>query len=309
MGVIQLKKGGGRLLKSGGAWIFDNECEVPAEAIPDGSIVDVADFDGYPLGRGFWNSASKIRVRMLTRSRNQEINEDFLRMRVRNAWEYRKKTVDTEACRVIFGEADFLPGLTVDKYGDVLVVESLSLGMDRLKDRVLDILKEILLEDGIGIRGMYERSDSRERLKEGMERTKGFLGPEFDTQVEITENGIHYFVDVQEGQNRLLPGSEIQPPCHPEMLQRGRGARLLYAHRGFCAECGDGRCRIGARPGCFGNRDCAGRPERGEKSSGKNGPLRDGGCSSRRCRPLRRKDGSSTSSSWTRRHLPKRGRT
>jgi 23S rRNA (cytosine1962-C5)-methyltransferase len=200
MSVIKLKKGGGRLLKSGGAWIFDNECENPEEQTADGDIVEVADFDGYPMGRGVWNSASKIRVRMLTRKAGQDIDDAFLRMRVKNAWEYRKKTVETEACRIIFGEADFLPGLTVDKYGDVLVVESLSLGIDRLKMRILEILKEVLAEDGITVRGIYERSDSKERLKEGMERIKGFIGPEFDTQVIIEENGIRFFVDVKEGQ-------------------------------------------------------------------------------------------------------------
>ena len=117
--VVTLKKGEGRTLKAGGAWVFDNEIESITGGFTNGSIVLVHDFDGYPMGRGFINQNSKIRVRMMTRDVHQEIDEAFLRMRVKNAWEYRKTTVDTSSCRLIFGEADFLPGLTVDKYEDV----------------------------------------------------------------------------------------------------------------------------------------------------------------------------------------------
>ena len=156
--------------------------------------------NGCPLGRGFINQNSKIRVRMLTRDASQEIDDAFLEMRVRNAWAYRKRTVDTSACRVIFGEADFLPGLVIDKFSDVLVVESLALGIDKMKLQIVDILKKVLLEDGIKIRGVYERSDAKERLKEGMDRKKGFIGDEFDTDVEIVENGVRYIVDVKDGQ-------------------------------------------------------------------------------------------------------------
>ena len=136
----------------------------------------------------------------MTRNVNQEIDHEFLRDRVRMAWEYRKKTVDTGSCRVIFGEADFLPGLVIDKFSDVLVVESLALGIDRFKLEIVELLKEELLEDGIRIRGVYERSDAKVRLNEGMERVKGFLSEEFDTNVEIVENGVKYLVDVKDGQ-------------------------------------------------------------------------------------------------------------
>ncbi len=200
LGIVTLKKGEGRLLKAGGAWIFDNEIASVTGTFENGDIVLVRDFDGYPMGRGFYNSNSKIRVRVMTRNIDQEINEEFLRMRVKNAWEYRKNTVDTSSCRLIFGEADFLPGLTVDKYEDILVVESLALGIDRMKETIVNLLKEVLAEDGINIRGVYERSDAKERLKEGMERVKGFIGPEFDTHVEIIENGVKYLVDVKDGQ-------------------------------------------------------------------------------------------------------------
>ena len=198
--IVTLKKGEGRTLKAGGMWVFDNEIESIMGRFENGSIVTVHDFDGYPMGRGFINQNSKIRVRLMTRNVNKEIDHEFLRDRVRMAWEYRKKTVDTGSCRVIFGEADFLPGLVIDKFSDVLVVESLALGIDRFKLEIVELLKEELLEDGIRIRGVYERSDAKVRLNEGMERVKGFLSEEFDTNVEIVENGVKYLVDVRDGQ-------------------------------------------------------------------------------------------------------------
>lgn len=198
--VVTLKKGEGRILKSGGAWIFDNEISSVMGNFEDGDIVLVHDFDGYPLGRGFINRNSKIRVRMLTRNIDQEIDEVFFRQRLSDAWEYRKKTVDVSSCRVVFGEADFLPGMVIDKFSDVLVFQALALGIDRYKELLIRLLREILLDDGISIRGVYERSDAKEREKEGLRKVKGFLGDEFDTNVEIVENGVRYIVDVKDGQ-------------------------------------------------------------------------------------------------------------
>lgn len=198
--IVTLKKGEGRTVKAGGAWIFDNEIASIAGSFTNGDIVIVHDFDGYPMGRGFINQNSKIRVRMLTRDGDREIDEEFLRMRVKNAWEYRKKTVDTGSCRVIFGEADFLPGLVVDKFSDVLVVQCLARGMERFKETIAEELKALMAADGITIRGVYERSDAKEREKEGMKKQKGFLGAEFDTKVPIEENGVKYLVDVKDGQ-------------------------------------------------------------------------------------------------------------
>ena len=235
METVTLKKGEGRALKSGGAWIFDNEI-ASAEGNPEnGDLVMVRDFDGYGLGTGFMNRNSKIRVRMLTRNPAQEINREFFFIFVRNAWEYRKQTVDTESCRVIFGEADFLPGFVADKFGDVLVIQSLALGMDRFKEDLVEILKEILARDGIQIRGVYERSDAKEREKEGMERRKGFLGQPFDTQVEITENGVRYLVDVKEGQKT---GFFLDQKYNRLAVQRlCRDARVLdcFTHTGSFA--------------------------------------------------------------------------
>ena len=198
--IVTLKKGEGRTIKAGGMWVFDNEIDTVTGTFENGEVVLVHDFDGYPMGRGFINVNSKIRVRMLTRKIDQEIDRAFLQMRVQNAWNYRKTTVDTSSCRVIFGEADFLPGLVVDKYEDVLVVECLALGMEQFKETIVELLKETLVKDGICIRGVYERSDANERTKEGLPKVKGFIGGEFDTNVEIVENGVHYMVDIVNGQ-------------------------------------------------------------------------------------------------------------
>ncbi len=195
-----LKKGEGRSLKAGGLWIYDNEIAEVRGGFEDGDIISVEDFDGYFLGYGFINSASKIRIRMLSRRKEKRITPAFLEDRVRTAWEYRKNVIDTGSCRLIFGEADFLPGLVVDKFSDVLVAESLALGIDRLKPLLLESLKKMLEEDGIKIRGIYERSDAKVRLQEGMERFKGFIGDPFDTKIEIVENGVRYQVDVKDGQ-------------------------------------------------------------------------------------------------------------
>ena len=197
---IRLRRGEGRSFKAGGPWIYDNEIGEVLGDPADGDVVAIEDYNGYPLGVGFLNRTSTIAVRVLSRKPGTVIDEAFLESRVRAAWAYRKDTVDTSSCRVIFGEADFLPGLVVDKFSDVLVVESLALGIDRLKKTILDLLVKVLAEDGIAIRGIYERSDAKVRLKEGMERVKGFLSEPFDPMVEIVENGVRYQVDVADGQ-------------------------------------------------------------------------------------------------------------
>ena len=235
LAIVTLKKGEGRTIKSGGAWIFDNEIESIMGHFENGDIVRVQDFDGYPMGKGFINQNSKIRVRMMTRREDAVIDREFLRMRVKDAWEYRKHTVDISSCRIIFGEADFLPGLVVDKFSDVLVVESLALGIDRMKTEILNLLKEVLAEDGIQIRGIYERSDAKVRLNEGMDRVKGFLSEPFDTNVPITEYGIRYLVDVKVGQKT---GFILDQKYNRLAIQRlCRDARVLdcFTHTGSFA--------------------------------------------------------------------------
>ena len=222
--IVTLKKGEGRTIKAGGAWIFDNEIDTITGSFKNGEVVVVHDFDGYPMGKGYINQNSKIRIRMMTRKVDQELDREFLRMRVKNAWEYRKSVMESEedlnCCRVIFGEADFLPGLTVDKYADVLVMECLALGMEQFKETIAELLVEVLKADGHNIRLVYERSDAKEREKEGIRRYKGVLwssDPELAErkgindmgiaqdqikipEVEIVENGVHYMIDVVNGQ-------------------------------------------------------------------------------------------------------------
>ena len=232
---MTLKKGEGRTIKAGGAWIFDNEIASVAGHFENGDIVLVHDFDGYPIRKGFINQNSKIRIRMMTRRVDTVIDGAFLRMRLQAAWDYRKSTVDTSSCRLVFGEADFLPGMTIDKYEDILVVESLALGIDRMKETIVELLKEILAADGVRIRGVYERSDAKERLKEGMERKKGFIGEPFDTTVQITENGVKYLVDVKDGQKT---GFFLDQKYNRLAIQRiARGKRVLdcFTHMGTFA--------------------------------------------------------------------------
>ncbi len=198
--VAVLKKGEGRTLKNGGMWIYDNEIASCMGHFENGDLLQVHDFDGYPMGIGFINTNSRITIRMLTRNAQTNIDENFLRSRLQSAWDYRKRTVDTSSCRIVFGEADLLPGLVIDKYADVLVVQVSALGMDRMKYLMVRLMKEILEEDGITIRGVYERSDGHYRDQEGIDRVNGFIGPAFDTKVEIVENGVHYYVDTANGQ-------------------------------------------------------------------------------------------------------------
>ena len=233
--VVHIKKGEARSLKAGGMWIYDNEIESISGNFENGDMVEVVDFDGYFLGHGFINTRSKITVRVMSRKRDAVIDDDFIEMRVRNAWEYRKTTVDTGSCRLIFGEADFLPGIVVDKFSDVLVVESLALGIDRWKPVILEKLKKVLAEDGIAIRGVSERSDAKVRLQEGMERFKGFIGEPFDTKVQIEENGVKYLVDVQDGQKT---GFFLDQKYNRLAVQRlCRGAKVLdcFTHTGSFA--------------------------------------------------------------------------
>lgn len=233
--IVRIKKGEGRTLKAGGMWVYDNEIDKIEGEFQNGDLVQVEDFDGYFLGYGFINTNSKITVRLLARKKQTEINEDFLEMRVRNAWEYRKNTVDTSSCRVIFGEADYLPGLVVDKFEDVLVVESLALGIDRLKKTILEKLQKVLAEDGIKIRGIYERSDAKVRLQEGMERTKGFLSEPFDTKVEIVENGVKYMVDVQDGQKTGFFLDQKYNRLAIQRLCKGKKVLDCFTHTGSFA--------------------------------------------------------------------------
>lgn len=236
--IVTLKKGEGRTLKAGGLWVYDNEIDTITGRFHNGDVVTVHDFDGYPMGKGIINQNSKIRIRLLTREADQKIDEAFLRMRIANAWDYRKTVMarqDLNACRIVFGEADFLPGLVVDKYADVLVVQCLALGMEQFKETIVSLLKEILAADGITIRGVYERSDANERKKEGLPKVKDFIGDTFETNVEIVENGVRYMVDVVNGQKT---GFFLDQKYNRLAMQRiCRGKRVLdcFTHMGTFA--------------------------------------------------------------------------
>ena len=233
--IVTLKKGEGRTIKAGGMWIFDNEIDTIMGSFENGDIVIVHDFDGYPMGRGFINVNSRIRIRLMTRYVDQEIDEEFLRLRVQRAWDYRKTTVDTASCRVIFGEADFLPGFVVDKYEDVLVVQCLALGMEQFKRKIVELLKEVLAADGIRIRGVYERSDANERKKEGLPKVKDFIGEPFDTNIEIVENGVHYMVDVVNGQKTGFFLDQKYNRLAMQRICKGKKVLDCFTHMGTFA--------------------------------------------------------------------------
>lgn len=233
--VVRIKKGEGRSLKAGGAWVYDNEIDTVNGSYTDGDLVTVEDFDGYFLGTGFINQSSKIRVRIMSRKKGQQINDEFIAERVKACIDYRIHTIDMSSCRLVFGEADFLPGLVIDKFSDVLVVQSLALGIDRFKLQIVDELKKQLANLGMPIRGVYERSDAKVRTQEGMERIKGFIGEPFDTKVEIIENGVRYIVDVKEGQKTgfFLDQKNNRAAIH----KLCRGAKVLdcFTHTGSFA--------------------------------------------------------------------------
>lgn len=183
------------LAENGHSWIFSNEIDGYDGEYTNGDIVEAYTYDGKFLGKGYINDQSQIAIRLLTRDIDEEINRDFFKKKLNNAWEYRKKVIDTSSCRFVFGEADFLPGLIIDKFEDYYVIQSLALGIDKYKDIIVD-----LLVSDYGAKGIYERSDARVREKEGLDLTKGFLTKPFDTMVQIIENGVKYYVDIADGQ-------------------------------------------------------------------------------------------------------------
>ncbi len=194
MAKVILKKGEEERILMGHPWVFSNEVKIVEGAVEPGDIVDVYDFRNHFIGRGYINPMSKILVRLLTRE-HEEINKEFFRKRILQAWDYRKKLVDTSSCRVIFGEADFLPALIVDKFGDYLSIQTLSLGIEKYRDIIIELLEEIIQPKGI-----YERNDVQIREKEGLEQRKGFIKGPFDTTVEIMENEVKMLVDIENGQ-------------------------------------------------------------------------------------------------------------
>lgn len=195
MTKVFLKKRIGRRVENGHPWIFGNEVDTIEGDTAGGGIVEVLTPDKKFVGRGYINLQSQIVVRLLTRDRNEQIDDAFFYTRLQEAWRYRQQLGYVDNCRLIFGEADYLPGLIIDKFSDVFVLQTLSLGMDRWKPAIADALQRIFAP-----RGIYERNDVPVRELEGLPQQKGFLSAPFDTQIVIRENGLQLHVDIENGQ-------------------------------------------------------------------------------------------------------------
>ena len=197
---VILRRNEGRTISSGDLWVFDNDIDNIVGTYENGDIVQVVSFKDDFLGYGYINDNSKIRIRLLSRNKEDIIDYDFFKKRFLDAWNYRKSVVETNCCRIVFSDSDRLPGLIVDKFNDILVFEIDTLGMDVRKDILVDSLLSVLKEDNVSIKGVYERSDARVRELEGLERVKGFLSDPFPTTIEVDENGIKLKVDIENGQ-------------------------------------------------------------------------------------------------------------
>jgi 23S rRNA (cytosine1962-C5)-methyltransferase len=192
--VFLKKKIQNRVLQ-GHPWVFGNEVGEMDGAVNPGDIVDVFTHQGFFVGRGYINPQSQILVRLLTRDKDEAINEAFFHRRLQKAWEYRQKLGYVENCRLIFGEADEMPALIIDKFNDYFVLQTLALGMDRWKGAIVDALNSIFQPKGI-----YERNDVPVRELEGLQQQKGFLSAPFDTNIILKENGLQFHVDIENGQ-------------------------------------------------------------------------------------------------------------
>ena len=230
-------------LTGGHPWVYEGEVTAVDGAAEDGGLVDVVSRRGSWLGCGFYNSRSKIRVRLVSRNANDDFSDAFWERRIRYAWEYRKTVMgetDSRCCRVIFGEADLFPGLTVDRFESVLVTQTLSLGMERIKTRLFPLLAKVLREDGQDIRGIYERNDVAIRELEGMAQGKGWYPlpgetPPSQTTVDIVENGIRYTVDFENGQKTGFFLDQKYNRLAVSRLAKGRTVLDCFTHTGSFA--------------------------------------------------------------------------
>ncbi|MEP6746819.1 MAG: class I SAM-dependent rRNA methyltransferase [Bacteroidota bacterium] len=195
MAKVILNKKISRRVEDGHPWIFGNEVNSIEENVQGGDIVEVFTHDKKFIGRGYINPKSQIIIRLLTRDKNEQINEEFFYNRLQQAWRYKSKLGYHENCRLIFGEADFLPALIIDKFNDYFVLQTLSLGIDIWKPAIVKALERLFSPKGI-----YERNDVPVRELEGMEQKKGFLSAPFDTNIGITENGLKFIADIENGQ-------------------------------------------------------------------------------------------------------------
>lgn len=224
---LKLRRGAEKDLLQGGFWVYDNQIEDTTGGIQPGDVCDLFSAGGKFLGRGYYNPRSRIAFRLLTRDREEAVDEGFFRRRLLAAWDLRKRLGYEETCRLVFAESDELPALIVDKFGPVLVLQTLALGMDRWKDTLVRLLAELLAPQGI-----FERNDVPIREKEGLPQQKGVLYGEVPDRLEIRENEARMLVDVKNGQKTgyFLDQRENRAAIRPYV----RGARVLdcFCHTG-----------------------------------------------------------------------------
>ena len=240
---ITITPKGEAALTGGHPWVYEGEVTAADGTPEDGGLVDVVSRRGSWLGCGFYNSHSRIRVRLVSRNANDDFSDAFWERRIRYAWDYRKTVMgesDSRCCRVIFGEADLFPGLTVDRFESVLVTQTLSLGMERIKDRLFPLLAKVLREDGQEIRGIYERNDVALREREGMAQNKGWYPlpgetPPETATVDITENGIVYTVDFENGQKTGFFLDQKYNRLAVAKLAKGKTVLDCFTHTGSFA--------------------------------------------------------------------------
>ncbi|MBQ6699045.1 MAG: class I SAM-dependent rRNA methyltransferase [Oscillospiraceae bacterium] len=237
-----ITKKGENWVAGGHPWIYDAEVLNIEGEFENGSLVDAVSEKGKYIGTGFISAESKIRIRIVSKNANDKFDRDFWKRRIRYAWDYRKTVMgtDTGCCRLIFGEADQFPGLTVDKFGDILVTQCLSIGMEKIKNTVFPLLYEVLTEDGEKIRGIYERNDVAIRKLEGMEENKGWFVldgvPVPDsTETEIVENGIKYSVDFENGQKTGFFLDQKYNRLAVSKIAKGKRVLDCFTHTGSFA--------------------------------------------------------------------------
>ena len=233
---------GTRWVEQGHPWIYADEVIREEGACENGALADAVSEKGKYLGTGFVSRESKIRLRLLSRNANDRFDQAFWKRRIKYAWDYRKTVMgeDISCCRVIFGEADSFPGLTVDRFSDILVTQTLSVGMEKIKPMLFPLLVQVLREDGQEIRGIYERNDVAIRALEGMEQNKGWFPlagetPPDSTITEICENGIVYSVDVENGQKTGFFLDQKYNRLAVARLAKGRRVLDCFTHTGSFA--------------------------------------------------------------------------
>ena len=243
---VTATKKGERWLKGGHPWLYESDIDGISGKYENGDIVDVVSIKGNYIGSGLISENSKIRVRLISRDYSLTYDEDFWQRRIQYAWNYRKTVMkdQLQCCRVIFGESDGFPGLTADRFNDILVTEVLTFGMDKLKDVIYPLLLKVLREDGQDVKGIFERNDVSIRKLEGLTEYKGWYVKEegLDTETVITENGIKYYVDVENGQKTGYFLDQKRNRERVGRLVEGKKVLDCFTHTGsFALNCAKGK--------------------------------------------------------------------